>query len=70
MVRVSIAACMLVGAFATAVILIPQPYNWLIWIPYSFVLVFGIVWIDGRQRAGWQRARAKGRKLLRTDRRG
>lgn len=36
-------------AFVAGLMLLPQPYNFLLWIPYLALLILGIVWANGRQ---------------------
>ena len=40
----------LVLVFALGVFLLPSPWNFLIWLPYLFVLVLSINWINKRQQ--------------------
>ena len=49
MVRIAAITWLAVTAFIVALFFIPQPYNWLLWLPYGFALVFGIRWSNRRQ---------------------
>ena len=49
MVQVAAVAWVAVTAFIVGLFFIPQPYKWLLWIPYGFGLAFGIRWSNRRQ---------------------
>lgn len=49
MVRVSAVTWLGVTAFLAGLLLLPRPYNWLMWLPYAIALPVGIVWINRRQ---------------------
>lgn len=49
MVRVSVWAWVLITAFLTGLLLLPTPYNWLLWVPYGIGLPVSIVWLNRRQ---------------------
>ncbi len=49
MIRCALAIWVGVVLFLVALLLIPQPYNYLLWVPYVLLLVFGISWINKRQ---------------------
>jgi hypothetical protein len=49
MVRVAIAAWLIISAFIAGQLLLPRPYNWLLWIPYGIGLPFSIIWLNRRQ---------------------
>jgi hypothetical protein len=49
MVRVAVAAWIIITAFLAALMLVPQPYTWLLWIPYGIGLPVGILWTNRRQ---------------------
>lgn len=48
--RFSIACWALVALFLVALYVTPQPYNWLWWIPYPFLLTYGINWLNREQK--------------------
>lgn len=50
MVRVAIVAWIAVSAFVLALLLLPRPFNFLLWIPYAVALPLGILWCNRRQR--------------------
>lgn len=50
MIRVAVVTWVLIAAFLAGMLLIPQPYKWLLWIPYGFVLAAGIRWGNRRQQ--------------------
>lgn len=50
MVRVAIVAWIAVSGFVVALLLLPRPYNVLLWIPYGIALPVGISWCNRRQR--------------------
>jgi hypothetical protein len=60
MIRVAIVAWIAVSAFVAGLLLIPRPYNFLLWIPYAIALPLGIFWCNRRQRfiRGEERSRA------------
>ena len=43
MVRVSVIAWIAVTVFLVLLFVLPQPYNWLMWIPYGILLPLGII---------------------------
>jgi low temperature requirement protein LtrA len=49
MVRVSVVAWLIISAFLAGMLLLPKPYNWLLWIPYGIGLPLSIVWLNRRQ---------------------
>jgi Ca2+/Na+ antiporter len=49
MIRCSIAVWVLVTAFLAGLMLVPQPYNYLLWIPYPIILTAGILWMNRMQ---------------------
>lgn len=50
-VKASVMCWVFVGGFLAAMFLIPSPFRFLLWIPYPFLLVAGIVyWNRGQQR--------------------
>jgi Ca2+/Na+ antiporter len=49
MVRVSVIAFIVVIAFLAGLMLLPRPYNFLMWIPYGIALPLGIRWCNRRQ---------------------
>ena len=50
MIRVAIAAWIAISAFVAALLLLPRPYNLLLWIPYGIALPVGIWWSNRRQQ--------------------
>ena len=42
MIRSSAIAWMVVGLFLVALFLVPQPYNWLLFIPYALLLTLAV----------------------------
>lgn len=49
MIRVAAVVWTGVTALLVGLFLVPQPYKWLLWIPYAFALAFGIRWSNRRQ---------------------
>jgi len=49
MIRVSIVTWIAVSIFVAALILLPMPYNWLLWIPYGIALPLTIIRWNKRQ---------------------
>jgi|SRR5437016_3997141 len=49
MIRVAIATWILVTAFIAGLMLLPKPFNFLLWIPYGVALPLGILWCNRRQ---------------------
>lgn len=50
MVRAALVAWTLVAVMLGGLLLLPQPWNAAVWIPYAIVLPLGIRWINRRQR--------------------
>ena len=50
MIRVAIVAWIAVSAFVAGLLLLPRPYNFLLWIPYAIALPLGILKCNRRQR--------------------
>lgn len=50
MVQVAIVAWIGVTAFVLGLLMLPQPYNFLLWVPYAIALPLGILWSNRRQR--------------------
>ena len=50
MVRVSAIAWVAVTAFLAGLLLLPKPYNWLLWVPYAIALPLSIRSLNHRQR--------------------
>jgi hypothetical protein len=50
MVQVAIVAWVGVTAFVVGLLMLPQPYNFLLWVPYGIALPLGILWSNRRQR--------------------
>jgi hypothetical protein len=51
MVRVAISSSIGVTLFLMLLFVLPNPYRWLIWIPYGVALPFAIVAMNSKQRA-------------------
>jgi hypothetical protein len=51
MVQFAIVAWVAVTAFLVGLLMLPRPYNFLMWIPYGIALPLGIAWCNRRQRA-------------------
>lgn len=49
MVKVSAIAWVAVTAFLVGLLMLPKPYNWLMWVPYGIALPLGIRWCNQRQ---------------------
>ncbi len=67
MVQVAIVAWIGVSAFVLGLLMLPQPYNFLLWVPYGIALPLGIVWSNRRQRMirSEEEASAVGKSRLR-----
>ncbi|MGH8673988.1 MAG: hypothetical protein ACREVG_06735 [Burkholderiales bacterium] len=50
MFRVSAIAWIFVTAFLVGLFLVPNPFKWLLWIPYGIALPLGILWLNRRQQ--------------------
>src|SRR5215208_1286889 len=50
MIRVARVVWVGVTAFVVALVMVPFPYKWLLWLAYVPALVTGIVWGNRRQR--------------------
>ena len=59
MVRVSAAAWLIISAFLAGLLLLPQPYNWFLWVPYGIGLPVSIIWLNRRQTQIRSEERAK-----------
>ena len=49
MIRVSVIAWVAITAFLAGVLLLPKPYNFILWVPYGIALPLGIRWCNRRQ---------------------
>jgi len=49
MIKVSAIVWIVVTAFLAGLLLLPKPYNWLLWVPYGIALPLGIRWCNQRQ---------------------
>ena len=49
MIRVAVIAWLAVLAFLIGLLTLPQPFNWLLWLPYGIGLPLGIRWCNRRQ---------------------
>ena len=64
MIQVAIVAWIAVSAFVAGQLLLPRPYNFLLWIPYAIALPLGILWSNRRQRViRGKEAAGAGRRL-------
>ncbi len=50
MIRVSAIAWLAITAFLAGLMLLPKPYNWLLWVPYAIALPLSIRSLNQRQR--------------------
>jgi hypothetical protein len=50
MIRVSVVTWLAVTAFLVGLLVLPYPFNFLLWIPYGIALPLGILWCNRRQR--------------------
>lgn len=50
MIRVAIVAWIVITAFLIGLLMLPPPFNFLLWVPYGIALPLGIVWCNRRQR--------------------
>ena len=50
MIRVSAIAWLTIVAFLAGLLLLPKPYNWLLWVPYAIALPLSIRSLNQRQR--------------------
>jgi len=48
MIRVSAIAWVTITLFLIGLMLLPKPYNWLLWIPYAIALPLSIRWCNRR----------------------
>jgi hypothetical protein len=64
MIRVSIFTWIAVSIFVAALMFLPKPYNWLLWIPYGIALPLTIIrWNKSRWRFGMRRSSARAERL-------
>lgn len=49
MIRVSAIAWVAITAFLAGLLLLPKPYNFLLWLPYGIALPLSIRWCNRRQ---------------------
>jgi uncharacterized membrane protein YfcA len=67
MIRLSVVVWVAVTAFLVGLLMLPKPFNWLMWVPYAIALPLGIRWSNRRQlqiRAEEAAARASGSGLV------
>ena len=50
MIRVAVIAWIGVTAFLAGLLLLPKPYNFLLWVPYGIALPLSIRWCNRRQQ--------------------
>jgi hypothetical protein len=51
MIQVSVVAWLAVTVFLIGLLMLPRPFNFLLWVPYGVALPLGILWCNRRQRA-------------------
>jgi Ca2+/Na+ antiporter len=51
MIRASIVGWIGVTMFLVGLMLLPRPFNFLLWLPYAIVLPLAILWCNRRQQA-------------------
>jgi hypothetical protein len=51
MIRVAVAGWAAITAFLALLYFTPEPYRWLLWLPYGILLAAGILWCNRRQAA-------------------
>src|SRR5687768_4883670 len=51
MIQVAGVAWVVVTLFVIGLLMLPRPYNFLLWVPYAIALPLGILWCNRRQRA-------------------
>jgi len=51
MIRVAGLTWVAVTVFLIGLLMLPRPFNFLLWVPYGVVLPLGILWCNRRQRA-------------------
>ncbi len=51
MVRVAVLAWIAISLFLLALFVVPQPYNFLLWVPYGIALPLAIRWSNRHQQA-------------------
>ena len=49
MIRMSAVAWAAISAFLAGLLLLPKPYNFLLWVPYGIALPLAIRWCNRRQ---------------------
>lgn len=49
MIKASVVAWIAMGIFLALLFLLPNPYRWLVWIPYTIFLPIGIIYGNKRQ---------------------
>lgn len=49
MIRVSTVGWIAVTAFLIGLLMLPRPFNFLLWVPYGIALPVGIIWCNRRQ---------------------
>jgi len=50
MIRVSIVVWVVITAFIVGLLVLPRPFNFLLWLPYGIALPLTILWCNRRQR--------------------
>lgn len=50
MVKVAAVAWVAITAFVLGLLMLPRPFNMLLWIPYVIALPLGILWCNRRQQ--------------------
>lgn len=49
MITVSAIAWIAISGFLVGLLMLPKPYNWLLWVPYGIALPLSIRWCNQRQ---------------------
>ena len=50
MIRVAVVAWIAITAFLLGLLMVPRPFNFLLWVPYGLALPLGIGWCNRRQQ--------------------
>jgi hypothetical protein len=51
MIQVAGVTWVVITLFVIGLLVLPRPYNFLLWVPYAIALPLGILWCNRRQRA-------------------
>jgi hypothetical protein len=70
MVKVSVIAWVVITAFLLGVLMLPKPYNFLLWVPYGIALPLSVRWCNQRQlKIRTEEAALQGSGLVNSQRR-